>query len=149
MSGALTGLLDKIKLENGGLLEALRLVQEHEGYLSEQSIKQISEHFHLPQAQVYETGTFYSYLHLEPVGQHVIRVCESAPCHVAGAAKIVAELERLLDVKMGDTTKNGRFTLKFTQCVGQCQGSPTITIDGEPYTELTPEKLPPILAAYQ
>lgn len=138
-----------ISSEPGGLLKALHIAQKHDGYISREDISQIAEAFGLPEARIYETASFYSYLHLQPVGRHVIRVCESAPCHVAGAAQVIETLEKLLNASMGSTTDDHRFTLQYTECVGQCQNSPTITIDGHAYPGITPNELPNVLANYQ
>jgi NADH-quinone oxidoreductase subunit E len=76
----------------------------------------------------------------------VIRVCESAPCHVAGADDVIAALEKELGISMGETTEDGKFTLEFAECVGQCQGIPVITINSQPYVNVNPEKVGEILA---
>jgi len=91
-------------------------------------------------------ATFYSYFKVGKRGRNVIRICESAPCHIAGADKVVAALESELGIKMGETTADGKFTLEFTECVGQCQATPVITINSQPYGDMTPEKIKTVLA---
>jgi NADH-quinone oxidoreductase subunit E len=83
---------------------------------------------------------------VKPRGKNVIRICESAPCHVAGAAEVVAALEKELGISMGGSTADGLFTLEFTECVGQCQGTPVITINGKPFVDVSPAKISGILA---
>ena len=94
-------------------------------------------------------GTFYSYFKVGKRGRYVIRICESAPCHVAGAAEVVNALEQQLGIKMGETTADGKFTLEFAECVGQCQATPVITINSKPYVDVSPEKLTGILSECQ
>jgi NADH-quinone oxidoreductase subunit E len=84
-----------------------------------------------------------------PRGKYIIRICESAPCHVAGADKVVAALENELGIKMGDTTADGRFTLEFTECVGQCQATPVITINSKPYSDVNAQDIGSILNEYK
>jgi NADH-quinone oxidoreductase subunit E len=82
-------------------------------------------------------------------GKNVIRICESAPCHVAGAAEVIAALEKELGIKMGETTLDGKFTLELCECVGQCQATPVITVNSKPYGDMTPEKVSGVLAEYR
>ncbi|MDH7497748.1 MAG: NADH-quinone oxidoreductase subunit NuoE [Syntrophomonadaceae bacterium] len=132
----------------GGIIEAFHAIQKEMSYLPEEAIIAAAEAFKVPVAQAYGVATFYSYLSVKSRGKNVIRICESAPCHVAGAAEVVAALEKALGIKMGETTPDGKFTLEFTECVGQCQATPVITINGKPYGDVTPDKVAGILAAY-
>lgn len=142
-------IIQQTKEETGGLLEAFHAIQAEYHYLPSQAISQIAQTFDMPTAKVYETASFYSYLNLKPVGENIIRICESAPCHVAGAGEVVAELEKLLHIKMGETTPDGEFTLKFGECVGQCQASSVITVNQKVYCNVTPHSLLEILSQYQ
>ncbi|MFZ3129668.1 MAG: NAD(P)H-dependent oxidoreductase subunit E, partial [Desulfosporosinus sp.] len=130
----------------GGMIEAFHAIQEKLNYLPEEAILQAAAVFGKPVAQVYGVATFYSMFSVKPRGKNVIRICESEPCHVAGAAEVVAALEKELGVGMGGSTADGLFTLEFTECVGQCQGTPVITINGNPYVDVSPAKIPGILA---
>ncbi|MFA7078488.1 MAG: NAD(P)H-dependent oxidoreductase subunit E, partial [Syntrophomonas sp.] len=91
-------------------------------------------------------ATFYSMFSVKPRNRNVIRICESAPCHVAGAAEVVAALEEELGISMGNSTSDGLFTLEFTECVGQCQATPVITVNGKPYLDVTPAQIAGIIA---
>lgn len=133
----------------GGILEAFHAIQEKLSYLPEEAITGAARAFGLPAAEAYGVATFYSMFSVKPRGKNVIRICESAPCHVAGAAAIVAGLEKELGISMGGSTPDGLFTLEFTQCVGQCQATPVITINGKVYKDVTLAKLPAILAEYK
>lgn len=133
----------------GGIIEAYHAIQKEYSYIPEEAVAAAAEAFDMPKAKAYGVATFYSYLKVGYRGKNVIRICESAPCHVAGADKVVAALEKELGIKMGETTPDGKFTLEFTECVGQCQATPVITINSKPYDDVTAEKVSDILAAYK
>jgi len=141
-------IINKYKFIPGGLIEAYHAIQREYSYIPEDAVLAASKAFDIPYAKAYGVATFYSYFKVGKRGKNVIRICESAPCHVAGAADIVAALEKELNIKMGETTADGKFTLEFTECVGQCQATPVITINSKPYGDLSPDKIPAILAEY-
>ena len=133
----------------GGIIKAYHAIQKEVNYLPEEAIKTAADIFDVPLKEAYGVATFYSYFSVKPRGKYVIRICESAPCHVAGAAEVLAALENELGIKVGETTQDGKFTLELTQCVGQCQETPVITINGEPYGGITADKVAKILADYK
>lgn len=133
----------------GGLIEAFHAVQRELSYLPVEAVTEAANVFNVPASVAYGVATFYSMFSVESRGKNVIRICESAPCHVAGAADVVAALERELGIKMGDTTADGRFALEYTECVGQCQATPVITINGKPYLDVSPARIPAILAEFK
>lgn len=130
----------------GGMIEAFHAVQDELSYLPEEAIAQAAQVFGQPAAQAYGVATFYSMFSIEPRGKNIIRICESAPCHIAGAAEVVAALEKELGISMGSSTADGLFALEFTECVGQCQATPVITINGKPYCDVTPDNISAIIA---
>ncbi|MEQ8201235.1 MAG: NAD(P)H-dependent oxidoreductase subunit E [Syntrophomonadaceae bacterium] len=140
-------ILAKYADKPGGMIEAFHAIQEQLNYLPEEVIIEAAKVFDKPVAQAYGVATFYSMFSTDKRGKYVIRICESAPCHVAGAAEVVAALEQELGIKMGETTADGLFSLEFTECVGQCQATPVITINGEPSLDVTPAKISGIIAA--
>lgn len=133
----------------GGIIEAYHAIQKEYSYIPEDAIAAAAQAFNMPKAKAYGVATFYSYLKVGKRGRNVIRICESAPCHIAGADKVVAALEKELGIKMGETTTDGKFTLEFTECVGQCQATPVITVNSKPYGDVTADKIPGILAEYK
>lgn len=133
----------------GGLLEAFNAVQKELSYLPAEVIAEAARVFNIPVSEAYGVATFYSMYSVEPRGKNVIRICESAPCHIAGANEVINALERELGIPMGESTTDGLFALEFTECVGQCQATPVITINGEPFFDVTPAKVPEILAKFQ
>jgi NADH:ubiquinone oxidoreductase subunit E len=133
----------------GGIIQAFHGVQKEINYLPEEAIIAAAEVFGIPVKDAYGVAKFYSYFSTKPRGKYVIRICESAPCHVAGADKLISALEKELDIKVGETTSDGKFTLELTECVGQCQSTPVITINGKPYEGVTQEKVACILSEYK
>lgn len=133
----------------GGLIEYYHALQREYSYIPEDAVAYAAQVFDIPKAKAYGVATFYSYLKVGKRGKNVIRICESAPCHIAGADKVIAALEKELGIKMGQTTADGKFTLEFTECVGQCQATPVITINSKPYGDLDSSKITAVLAEYK
>lgn len=133
----------------GGIIEAFHAVQSQLSYLPREVIAEAAQVFNIPVSEAYGVASFYSMFSTEPRGKNIIRICESAPCHVAGAAEVVQALERELGIFMGESTADGLFALEFTECVGQCQATPVITINGEPYLDVNAATIPGILAKYR
>ena len=107
------------------------------------------EGFGVPAAEAFGVATFLFVFISKRSRQKRYSHFESAPCHIAGAAKVVAALERELGIPMEGSTADGRFALEFTECVGQCQATPVITINGKPYFDVTPANVADILAEYK
>jgi len=133
----------------GGLIEAYHALQKEYNYIPREAITQAAKIFGISEAQAYGVATFYSYLSVERRGKYIIRICESAPCHIAGADEVVRAFEKELGIKVGETTADGQFSLELTECVGQCQGSPVITVNSVPYSDVTPEQVTSILDKYR
>lgn len=108
----------------------------------------IAREMDIPQTQVYSFITFYAMLSVKPRGKYIIRMCKSAPCHVRGAKEIVDALEDLLQIKVGETTEDKRFTLEYCPCLGICEQSPAIMINDKTYVNLTPESVRDVVKRY-
>ncbi|MBT9176587.1 MAG: NADH-quinone oxidoreductase subunit E [Firmicutes bacterium] len=134
----------------GGLLKALHALQNASPahFLAPSDLKLVAEVFGVPEAKVWGTATFYSLYSTSPRGRHIIRVCESAPCYVVGAMDILKVLEETLDVKPGETTGDGRFTLEVASCLGVCGVAPALMVDLDVHGNLTRDRLNAILAEY-
>lgn len=143
----LTQTIKAVKSGDGSLLDAMLAVQDIDGYLTEQALEEIAQAYGMPLTQLYETATFYSMLRFAPVGKIVIQVCRNAPCHVAGAGETVAAFEQALGIPIGGTTKDSAFTLEYTECIGQCQASPSVLVNGALHTGVTADKVPALLKA--
>lgn len=134
--------------ERESLMPVMQGVIEQERTLSEESIKIIARELNLSAAQVYGTATFYSFLDTEPRGEFVIRVCKSLTCSMKGKNQINKAIQDTLKIKIGETTKDKKFTLLQANCLGWCHKAPAILINDEVYTELNEEKIIEILDSY-
>lgn len=132
----------------GGLIEAYHAILQEFSYLPDEAIAEAARLFGITCEEAYGVATFYSMFSVNPKGKNIIRVCASAPCHIAGMSDVLQALERELGIKIGQSTADGKFHLEFTECVGQCQATPVITINGTPYLDVNPAQIPSILAAF-
>lgn len=128
------------------LIPALHLIQaEREGWLSEQTIAETAELFDLPDMHVRGVVGFYDMFHAEAVGRHVVRLCKTLSCKLNGADDLRAHILEKYGVANGETTADGRFTLKCFECLGHCTTAPMMLVDEEKYENLTVEKLDAVL----
>ncbi len=134
------------KREN--LLPVLQGVIEHEMYLSEQSMIEIARELDIPAAEVFGTATFYSFLETRPMGKYVIRLCKTIACSMKGKNQVLLAIQDMLNIKTGQTTPDGKFSLVQTNCLGWCHEAPAMVINHEVYTNLTPERVREILSEY-
>lgn len=130
---------------NKSILSSLKEAQEKHGYITSEIINDVAESLEVAPGDVYGVATFYSFLSVEPLGEHVITVCKSIPCWMKNSEVIVETIEQELDIKVGETTKDGKFSLMLTNCIGACDNAPAMMIDGQVYDELTSEKVSDIL----
>lgn len=127
-------------------MAALRIVQdENNGYLTKPLMNAVADYLEMPHISVYEVATFYSMYELKPVGKHKICVCTNISCMLCGSDEIVAYLSKRLGIGLGETTDDGRITLKEVECLGACVGAPMLQIGETYYENLTPESIDEIL----
>ena len=115
--------------------------QELGGYLSVDVMDYVATLLEIQPIEVYEVATFYSMFHLEPVGKYMIEVCRTSPCVLSGGEHILEYLEEILGIKPGETTPDGLFTLKTTECLGACDKAPVMQVNTEFYESMTHEKI--------
>jgi len=127
------------------VMAALRIAQEEKGWLSVETLDAVAELLDLRPIQVYEVATFYSMYDLEPVGRHKICVCTNVSCMLRGSEEIMRHLQARLGIQPGETTPDGRFTLKEVECLAACGGAPMMQIGKHYYENLTPERVDEIL----
>lgn len=131
------------------IVDILHKVQALRNYLPPEAMAAVAKVLDLPESQVYSVATFYSMFSVVPRGRHIIRVCESPPCHVMGSERMLDVVSRFLNVEPGRTTSDGRFTLETTSCLGVCGVAPAMMIDDDVHGNLSPGDVPGILARYQ
>ena len=128
------------------VMAALQIVQENNGgYLTQELMDQVAAYLDMPPIAVYEVATFYSMYELKPVGRHKVCVCTNVSCMINGSDKIVEHMEKKLGIKLGETTEDGKFTLKEVECLGACGGAPMFQIGTKYYENLTTELVDSIL----
>ena len=120
----------------GKLIVVLHKAQDIIGYLPEEVLTHIAHRINVPTAKVYGVVTFYSFFTMKPKGKYKINVCMGTACFVRGAGDIVAEFEKLLDIKSGETTKDMLFSLDSLRCIGACGLAPVATVNGKVYPRL-------------
>jgi len=129
-------------------IEALKIVQHHRGWVPDDAIDGIATVLGIPASDVEGVATFYSQIFRQPVGRHLIRLCDSVVCFVTGYQGIQASLEQHLGIGVGETTPDGRFTLLPVCCLGNCDKGPTLMIDDDTYGNLEPGALAELLERY-
>lgn len=130
-------LLEKYKNKKGNLIPILQGTQSIYGYLPEVAFIKISEVTGLKLSEMYGVATFYTQFRLKPVGKHIIKVCHGTACHVQNATAISEAIEDALDIKDGETTPDGVFTLESVACLGCCSLAPVMMIGDNTYGKLT------------
>ncbi len=125
------------------VVAALMIVQEKNGgYLSQELMTAVAEYLRIPPIEAYEAASFYDMYEFKPIGKHKIGVCTNVSCMLNGSEEIVASLEKRLGIKLGETTKDGQFTLRETECLAACANAPVCQVDNKNYVEdLTIEKM--------
>ncbi|MEM4598525.1 MAG: NAD(P)H-dependent oxidoreductase subunit E [Candidatus Diapherotrites archaeon] len=127
------------------LLNELGKAQKKEGRLSKKELEKIAKKVCMPESEVFSTATFYSFLTLEKRAKHSILVCDCPTSHLKGSEKIVRYLEKKLKVKLGQATKDKRFYLGKTSCIGLCDKAPAMLVDGKPVANVTTKKIDELL----
>ncbi|TXH03101.1 MAG: NADH-quinone oxidoreductase subunit NuoE [Nevskiaceae bacterium] len=128
---------------------ALKIVQQHRGWVPDEAIPLIAEMIGMSAAELDGVATFYSLIYRRPVGRHVIKVCDSISCFLTGYDAVRQGLEQKLGIQYGQTTADGRFTLLPICCLGACDRGATLMIDDDLHGNVTPQGLDRILEAYK
>ena len=123
------------------LVEVLQDLQEAHKYLPEEELRIISKELKVPLIEVFRVANFYRAFTLKPQGKHLLTVCMGTACHVRGAPKLSDEVLGQLNVKPGETTEDGQFTVEIVNCLGACALGPVVILDGKYYDHMTPAKL--------
>ena len=135
--------------KRGVVSEALKIVQRTRRWVSDQSVRDIAEFLGLSPEEVDHVATFYSLIFRQPVGRHVILLCDSVSCYIMGYEPLAEHLSRALGISWGQTTADGRFTLLPVACLGACDHAPAMMIDDDLHGDLTATKVDEVLAKYE
>jgi NADH-quinone oxidoreductase subunit E len=142
--------------QRASVIPILNEINESFGYIPLEALGKIRRLINAPEeglfladSHLYATASFYSMFSLKPLGKHVIRFCESAPCHVVGAREVIESIQEHLGVHVGETTPDHEFTLLTTSCIGVCSVGPVFLVDDDLYGNVTPQRVPAILEKYR
>lgn len=135
--------------DQGELINILHQVQQHFGYLPSEVQECVAEQLNISIAKVYGVVTFYSLFTMEPRGKHPISICTGTACYVRGVEAVLAEFERQLGIKVGQTTTDGNFSLGCLRCVGACGLAPVAMVGEKIYGRVTPDEVKMILEEYR
>lgn len=130
------------------VMGALMVIQEEHGFLSSELMDNLAEYLNMPPIAVYEVANFYSMYELEPTGKNLINVCTNISCKLCGSSDVVEYLQKKLQIKLGETTKDGQFTLRSVECLGACVHAPMMQINKNYHENLTNDKIDKILEDY-
>ncbi|MCK9223524.1 MAG: NADH-quinone oxidoreductase subunit NuoE [Candidatus Muirbacterium halophilum] len=144
-------ILKEYSEEKGNLMEILHKIQNSskENYICDDCMKKISDYTKLPLNKLYGVTSFYTMFSNKKRGKYVIRMCESCPCHVLGAEAVINSFVDELGIKVGETTKDGKFTLEHCACLGLCAVAPAVMINEDVHGNLKPEMVKDIIAKYE
>jgi NADH-quinone oxidoreductase subunit E len=131
-----------------GSVEALRIVQRHRSWISDDTLKDIADFLHMTPDELEAVATFYNLVFRKPVGRHVVFLCNSISCWIAGSDELRRETESQLGVKLGETTADGRLTVLPIVCLGACERAPAVMIDDDVY-QAPPGTMSGILERYR
>lgn len=138
-------ILNKYVQDKSNLIQILNEVQEYYGYVPEKAQIEISKYLDIPMAEIFGVITFYSRFTLKPKGKYHIAVCLGTACFVKGSEKILDRVKERLGIDVGETTKDGKYSLEATRCVGACGLAPVFTVNKEVYGKATVKMLDEVL----
>ncbi len=141
-------ILSKFKQTKDNLIMVLEEVQEKYGYIPKVSQLEISEYLGIPVAEIYGVVTFYSRFTTKPKGKYNVSVCLGTACFVKGSKEILERAKQKLGLEEGETSKDGKFSLDSTRCVGACGLAPVFTVNNEVYGKATVKKFDEVIDEY-
>ena len=130
-------------------IDAMKIVQKHRGWVSDESIRDIAEFLDISPDELDGVATFYNLIYRKPVGRHVILVCNSVSCWIMGYERLRERLCQRLGIKLGETTADGRFTLLPIVCLGACDHAPVLMVNGDLHRDVEPDSSERILETYR
>ena len=132
--------------QRSSLLQILQAIQRKHKYISDFAQQEVARFMNIHPVEVYSVISFYSFLHSKPQGRNIVRLCQTISCDMQNKESVKSAIERELGIKFGETTKDNRITLEFTNCLGMCDQGPAMIINERVYTKLDPEKAVKILS---
>ena len=147
--GYIDSILENYNNDASNIIAILQDMQEEAGYLKREDLMSLSEKLNVPICDVYRIASFFRAFSLVPRGENIIQVCLGTACHVRGGDKVLGEIERNLNIKAGDTTKDGKFTVETVNCLGACALGPIVVVNNKYHGNVIPKNVPEILSQYE
>ena len=135
--------------KRAGTIDALLLLQRRRGWISDESLLDIAQFLDMTREDVDGVATFYNLIFRQPVGRHVLFMCDSISCWIMGYERVRHQLHSRYGADMGQTTDDGRLTILPIACLGHCERAPAIMIDTDIYGNVTPDKIERIVEKYK
>lgn len=141
--------LTEYPTKRAACIDALKIVQRQHGWVSDEHLKEAAALLEMTPDELDNVATFYNLIFRQPVGEHVILLCDSVSCWLMGYEKIRQRLKESLEIELGGTTEDGQFTLLPMVCLGDCDHAPVMMVDNDTHHNLDPEKIDQILESYR
>lgn len=141
--------IEKYPKEQRFTLAILQDIQRKYKYIPREALETLSEYLDISVSKLYGMATFYKALSLTPKGKYIVTVCDGTACHVAGSMVVLDELQKMLGIKPGETTKDLKFSINTVNCIGCCAIAPVMMINEKYYGNLTPKMIKEILDEYR
>lgn len=138
-----------VEQRQSAVMSTLRIVQEAHGHLTQELMDAVADYLHMAPIAVYEVASFYTMYEHKPIGKHLINVCTNISCLLRDSKGVVDYLQKKLNVQLGETTIDGRFTLRSVECLGACVNAPMMQVDKDYHENLTTESIDKVLEQYQ
>ena len=145
----ITEIIERYQNEETPLMLILSDIQKEYGYIPLEVQELVSEKTGIPVAEIYGVVSFYSYFSLTPKGKYVIGVCLGTACYVKGSQAVIDKFSELLNIKPGETTEDGLFTLDALRCIGACGIAPAVSINGKVYSKVSVNQVQGIIDSYR
>ena len=133
----------------GELINVLHQTQHTFGYLPAEVQEVVARELNIPVAKVYGVVTFYSFFSMVPKGKYPVSICTGTACYVRGAENVLAEFKKELNINVGETTADGRFSISCLRCVGACGLAPVVMVGDKTYGRVSPEMVRDIINEYE
>ena len=141
----LTTLVNNYGNDRTALKPILHELQDKYHGIHSDHIQILADMLGIHAVEIQNVITFYSFYNVEPKGKYIVRMCETMPCKMAGAKEVAEQFEKKLGIKFGETTKDGKFTLEWTSCIGMCDQGPAFLLNETPYTKVSAKDVKRIL----
>ncbi len=142
-------IIERLKDTPGSLITVLAETQGITGYLPVELQEHVAAGMNIPSSTVYGVVTFYSFFTMIPKGRHIIKLCLGTACYVRGIQEVANRLENALQIKVGETTEDRRYSLEAVRCLGACGLAPVMVVDEDTHGDVTPESALKIVNGYE